>query len=45
MKTKEQARRSALAGCRRSSGLLDAALRAASAGGDADDLLKCRQKV
>jgi hypothetical protein len=45
MKTKEQARRSALAGCRRSSGLLDAALRAASAGGDADDLLKCRQKM
>jgi hypothetical protein len=45
MKTMERARQFALAGCRRSSGLLDAALRAASAGGDADDLLKCRQKV
>lgn len=45
MKTKERARQPAVARCRRSSGLLDAALRAASAGGDADDLLKCRQKM
>jgi hypothetical protein len=45
MKTMERTRQFALAGCRRSSGLLDVALRAASAGGDADDLLKCRLKV